>query len=664
MIINNIVLHNFGVYAGRQSVELTPPSANKPVVLFGGLNGGGKTTFLDAIQLCLFGPFAKCSNRGTLGYEEYLNRCINKNALEPEAAIELSFSHRQDGEENHYTLHRSWKKKGASTKENFEVIKNGKLDAALMENWNSQVEDFIPLNISSLFLFDGEKIESYANQESASTLVHTAIQNLLGLDIVEQLQKDLSIFERKKQADVTDPETNKKIEEEEGALKGLHERLICAKQECASLKTHKIEPTKKKLAQIDKEFIKKGGHLYAQKEAIEKEYKNAVERLKEIQDSMRLVAEGGLPLSLTKNLLISIKKRDHSEEESRISEELVKAIEGRDRDILKLLKKENVSGKTLKGLEDFLDSDHKKRKQKAQNPRILKFSNQARAKVHDLLSSQFFADKESAQKILKTYSVAKSRAEKLELEFLSIPTGEDIAALEEKRTKLREEISRFEHQFTAALQESDRLTAEIEKRKQSLLRTSEKHAVHKMQANDITRFVSYSNKAKKTLDIFKKEVVKNHIKIIEQLILESYQQLIRKTSFITDLKINPETFDISLYAQNGETLTAERLSAGERQLLAIAILWGLAKASGRPLPTAIDTPLGRLDSAHRENIVSRYFPFASHQVLLFSTDQEIVGGYLDSIKPWVGRSYVLEYETSKQATEIREGYFAVSGGRK
>jgi len=664
MIINNIVLHNFGVYAGRQKVELTPPGSDKPVILFGGLNGGGKTTFLDAIQLCLFGPFAKCSNRGTLSYEEYLNRCINKNAPEPEAAIELTFSHRQDGEENHYTLHRSWKRKGSSTKETFEVVKNGKIDAALMENWNSQVEDFIPLNISSLFLFDGEKIESYANQESASALVHTAIQNLLGLDIVEQLQKDLTIFERKKQSDVADPEVNKKIEEDEEALKALHERLIGIKQENASLKTHKIEPLKKKLALIDKEFIKKGGHLYAQKETVEKEYKGAIEKLKEVQDSMRLAAEGTLPLSLVKNLLTTMQRRDHDEEESRISEELLKTLEVRDRDIIKLLKKENLSGKSLKELESFLNNDHKTRKLKAQKKRVLKFSNQARSKIHDLISNQFSAEKENSQKLLNTYSSAQNKVEKLELEFLSIPTGEDIAALEDKRKNLREEISRSEQQLNTSAQESERLTGEIEKRKQSLVRTSEQHAAHKMAAHDTTRFLSYSNKARKTLDVFKREVIKNHIKIIEQLILESYQQLIRKTSFITDLKIEPETFDISLYAQNGEILTAERLSAGERQLLAIAILWGLARASGRPLPTAIDTPLGRLDSTHRENIVSRYFPFASHQVLLFSTDQEIVGGYLDSIKPWVGRSYVLEYEASTQATEIREGYFAAAGGKK
>jgi DNA sulfur modification protein DndD len=52
-------------------------------------------------------------------------------------------------------------------------------------------------------------------------------------------------------------------------------------------------------------------------------------------------------------------------------------------------------------------------------------------------------------------------------------------------------------------------------------------------------------------------------------------------------------------------------------------LRGLAKASGRPLPTIIDTPLGRLDSTRRRHLLERYFPVASHQVILLSTDEEI-----------------------------------------
>ena len=70
MIIDQLILHDFGQYGGRVAIDLTPPSADQPIILFGGLNGAGKTTLLDAIQLCLFGQLARSSRREGLTYEQ------------------------------------------------------------------------------------------------------------------------------------------------------------------------------------------------------------------------------------------------------------------------------------------------------------------------------------------------------------------------------------------------------------------------------------------------------------------------------------------------------------------------------------------------------------------------------------------------------------------
>ena len=104
-------------------------------------------------------------------------------------------------------------------------------------------------------------------------------------------------------------------------------------------------------------------------------------------------------------------------------------------------------------------------------------------------------------------------------------------------------------------------------------------------------------------------------------------------------------------------MSPDRLSAGERQLLAIALLWGLARVSGRALPTVIDTPLGRLDSSHRANLIERYFPSASHQVILLSTDEEINRTYHRMLEPQIGRSYLLQYDDEERATTVVDGYF-------
>ncbi len=99
----------------------------------------------------------------------------------------------------------------------------------------------------------------------------------------------------------------------------------------------------------------------------------------------------------------------------------------------------------------------------------------------------------------------------------------------------------------------------------------------------------------------------------------------------------------------------ERLSAGERQLLAVSILWAMGRASGRPLPVAVDTPLGRLDGIHRRQLVERYFPHAAGQVLLLSTDEEVDADLYAVLEPFVGRAYRLHHDELR-GTRIEEGY--------
>mgnify|MGYP001182991589 CR=1 FL=1 len=126
---------------------------------------------------------------------------------------------------------------------------------------------------------------------------------------------------------------------------------------------------------------------------------------------------------------------------------------------------------------------------------------------------------------------------------------------------------------------------------------------------------------------------------------------------IKSLKINPDSFELILHNSQGQVVPARTLSAGERQLLATAILWGLARAAGRPLPVIIDTPMGRLDSAHSSHFVDRYLPHASHQVLVLSTDEEIVDEYLSILKPYIGQQYLLEHDDTAGHTVIKNGYF-------
>ena len=127
--------------------------------------------------------------------------------------------------------------------------------------------------------------------------------------------------------------------------------------------------------------------------------------------------------------------------------------------------------------------------------------------------------------------------------------------------------------------------------------------------------------------------------------------------FVQRLSICPDTYDLTLYGLDNREIPANRLSAGERQLLATALLWGLARVSGRRLPMVVDTPLGRLDSVHRAALVERYFPVASGQMVLLSTDQEIDGQLLEILDPVISKKYTLRYNAGSRSTSVHPGYF-------
>ncbi len=136
-------------------------------------------------------------NRGSLGYDDYLLETINRHCPTKEgASLELTFTSYVNGDLQTYQVKRFWRSAGKTIKEHMEVIHNGRLDQVMTEQWYEYVDEFIPLNISSLFFFDGEKIEALADPEGSANLIRTGITSLLGLDIVDKLGTDLNALLR------------------------------------------------------------------------------------------------------------------------------------------------------------------------------------------------------------------------------------------------------------------------------------------------------------------------------------------------------------------------------------------------------------------------------------------------------------------------------------
>jgi DNA sulfur modification protein DndD len=265
--------------------------------------------------------------------------------------------------------------------------------------------------------------------------------------------------------------------------------------------------------------------------------------------------------------------------------------------------------------------------------------------------------KQRVVRLLQRADDLRAALEEADRRLAAVPAESAISGIIEERGRAQLAVEESQTQVRMLDNQLERVSRELEQKQAAHRALIEKSVEARFEEEDVARIIVHSQKVRKTLDVFRATVVERHVSRIAQLVLDSFRQLLRKRSLISELRIDPQSFALELRGMDGKILPPDRLSAGERQLLAVSMLWGLARASGRPLPAVIDTPLGRLDASHRSNLIERYFPNASHQVLLLSTDEEIDEKYYEKLKPWVGRSYLLEFDDSIGATRVKPGYF-------
>lgn len=656
MILDEIVLHNFGVYSGRQTVGLSPPSPKKPVVLFGGMNGGGKTTLLDGLHLALYGKRAKCSNRGSLSYDEFLRRAVHRKAPTDEgAAVELQFRHRSEGVEHTYRVHRSWSTTESSVRERLEVMKDGKLDRVLTDTWNEQVEEFLPIGLSQLFLFDGEKIESLADLDNSAQLLGTAINSLLGLEVVDQLNSDLTALERRKKSYLRSDQEQRLIVELQQEVGSLDEALGLATQRRASAQND-LDAAIKRVKSAEERFRRDGGDLFEQRALLDAERAHTERELSGVEERLRELVSGPAPLLLLRPLLDVMAGQADLEARTVQANALSGLLEERDAAVVAILARA-LPDASVTQVKVVLDEDRQARRPGGESKLYLNLSHEGNDLLRSLRTGGFEAIEREASRLLEQFDQVRRRLVDVERKLSGIPDEASIAALLKSRDEARAAVAAARARLAAldeqaAIQRARRDTA------QARLATAMEKAVEgDLERDDIGRLLSHSSRVRTTLGQFRDRVVHAHVRRIESLVLECFRRLLRKRSLVESLEIDPRSFRVEIKGPQGHRVDPARLSAGERQLLAVALLWGLARASGRPLPSVIDTPLGRLDSSHRGHLVEHYFPFASHQVLLLSTDEEIDPAQFDRLKPWVGRTYRLEFDDHSNATRVESGYF-------
>src|SRR5438093_596203 len=111
MNLRSITLHNYGLFRGEHKIDLTT-RPGKPLILFGGKNGAGKTTVLEALRLCLYGSSALGERLSKDAYTALLSQRIHSSPallIQPSfASITVAFEYADVGRISNYEVGRSW----------------------------------------------------------------------------------------------------------------------------------------------------------------------------------------------------------------------------------------------------------------------------------------------------------------------------------------------------------------------------------------------------------------------------------------------------------------------------------------------------------------------------------------------------------------------------
>ena len=118
------------------------------------------------------------------------------------------------GSSDRYYIERLWRKSETELEEKVKILKNQKeIDEVEVKNWEAFAASIVPERLSQLFFFDGEKIKMMAEDTNNNLAFKEAVRSLLGLDLVDRLKADMSIYLAREAKKTSAKEDIKEIEQ-------------------------------------------------------------------------------------------------------------------------------------------------------------------------------------------------------------------------------------------------------------------------------------------------------------------------------------------------------------------------------------------------------------------------------------------------------------------
>ncbi|MDY2563790.1 DNA sulfur modification protein DndD [Pseudomonas syringae] len=663
MIIDSLSVLDFRVFSGAHDFDLVPKikrGKNAPIVLFGGLNGGGKTTILSALKLALYGKGVLGSGATVAEYHQYLRECIhrahNSIAKPTRAAVELTFRYAQYGVISSYQLTRDWFVDHAGkVKEGLIISRDGHpLTELSYDQAQAFLNELIPIGVSELFFFDGEKIASLAEETSGDAL-RESINKLLGLDLIDRLHSDLSVIIRGRSVKKASEDRKQKIAEAERTYNDLNEQLAEVREKLLLMRVNTVE-VNKNLGNIEASINARGGAWSASRQEETVNLDALVSDKKAIEHTLHDMLSGLLPFAITQSLNEKLLAQIDAEQRAEKAQVLSEYLQRQQSNFLAEVESAFAMTKDkLPALQDiFLRTFGSEVSNSAElQAPVHELSDTQRFSITHRLQNDVGSLQQRAADLVMTLQETDSQIESARENIARAPDEKVLIPLFNKQGQLQGRLSALEEQKSVMAEEAKALLARLSVAARQLDDLYTEIA----ESQEEERLTGLAQNAKDVLKEFSTRARIEKLKELESQFYTSFNGLARKEDRNLSIQIDPNTFEVVLIDDEGIILRKEELSAGEKQIFAISILEALARTSGRSLPVVIDTPLGRLDSVHRKKLVENYFPKTSHQVIILSTDTEIDYAFYEGLQGSISHSYHLVYNPETRSTQAEEGYF-------
>lgn len=660
MKFRKLTIENYKSFQFSTEIVFPTGEDGSSIFLIGGMNGAGKTSIMEAVTFCLYG-----------GKADDIFRNINrreKAKSNANVAFELVIE-MDDGSE--LVVKRSWtagavsEPKPRDLTERLVVVRDGKrVSVQNQEIWQDFIRAAIPPGITQFFFFDGEKIQEIAADDHSEVRLKSSLEAALGIQYINRLASDIIYIkqeERKGFIEISDED----LEFKQSELKREKSKQARKVQERDGLRLE-LDGFRTQLEESKKRFEATFHAAPESREAMREQEKKRVQaanRLAQVENEVRALCEKSLPFSIAGKLFDGIRRQIEAERESASGEAIKENAAALAKRIVRVVEEpepiyaEKLSSERMKELESRIYRMLKEGDPNADISKVLDLSDRDAARVLNRMEALESSDIFLLRPLLEEVRGLETQMRQFEGVTLGgalTPTERELfdelqGSMESCSTQIgrkTEQIRLVEEDVLALEKRIGDIEVEIEK-------LYEKHNVSKEKAD----FIEECDSIASVLNQFIVRLRKNKVHLLQEKTFEMYRLLSSRSGLIKDISIDDKTYEIKITDRNGHEIRKSALSAGEKEVFAISLLWGLAQTSELKLPIIIDTPLSRLDSAHRDNIVNNYFPNAGEQVIILSTDTEIDANYYRSLKPRLSGAAILEFDQRQELTTFRQGYF-------